>query len=100
MAKLQHFIRIHSAIKYAGMFPPVANMQEALALVIRFHVKAEIIGQWLYCFTNALIGFQLEAVGFWYSFKHQAYVFTGYPKDGLAYMKHWTKSEHSLVAVR
>ena len=65
MSWLQHFIRIHSVIKYAGMFPTVANKQEALFLVMRYHIKAEIIGQWLYCFTTPLIGFQLETVGFW-----------------------------------
>jgi hypothetical protein len=31
-----------------------------------------------------MIGIQLEAIGFWYSFKHEAYVFSGHPKDGIA----------------
>jgi hypothetical protein len=84
MSWLQHFIGIHSVIKYAGMFPPVANIQEAIALVNRYHIKAEIIGYWLYCFTTPLIGFQLEYIGFWYSFKHCAYIFTGKPKEGPA----------------
>jgi hypothetical protein len=62
------------------MFTPVANMQEAVALVMRFHIKSEIIGHWLYCFTSPLIGCQLESIGFWYSYKHSAYVYTGFPK--------------------
>jgi hypothetical protein len=84
MSWLQHFIGIHSALRYAGMFTPVANIQEAIALVNRYHIKAELIGYWLYCFTSPLIGFQLENIGFWFSYKHEAYVYTGRPKDGLA----------------
>ena len=78
---MQHYIRIHSVIKYAGMFATVANIQDAIALVMRYHIKTEIIGNWLYCFTNALIGYQLEASGFWYSFKHCAYVYSGKEKE-------------------
>jgi len=84
MSWLQHFIMFHSVIKYAGMFHPVADMQEAIALVMRYHIKSEIIGHWLYCFTTPLIGFQLELIGFWYSFKHCAYVYSGNPKEGPA----------------
>jgi hypothetical protein len=79
-----HFIRIHSVLIYTTLFNPIANLQEAISLVIRHHIKAEIIGQWLYCFPSLLIGFQLEAVGFWYSFKHGAYIFAGKPKEGNA----------------
>ena len=93
MSWLQHFIRIHSVIKYAGMFHPVANKQEALALVMRYHIKSEIIGQWLYCFTTPLIGYQLETIGFWFSFKHGAYVYSGGPKEGPA-------DEESLDEIR
>ena len=62
------------------MFPRIANMQEAVALVMRYHIKSEIIGHWLYCFTTPLIGCQLESIGFWFSYKHRAYVYTGFPK--------------------
>jgi hypothetical protein len=55
-------------------------MQEAIRLVMRQHIKSEIIGEWLYCFANQLIGVQLMAAGFWYSFKHGAYVYSGYQK--------------------
>jgi hypothetical protein len=78
---MEHYIRIHSVYKYAGMFPTVANIQEALALVMRYHIKSEIIGSWLYCFTSPLIGYQLEAIGFWYSFKHHAFIYSGAPKE-------------------
>ena len=84
MSWLDHFIRIHGVLKYAGVFTPVADMREAIALVRRNHVKAEIIGQWLYCFPSLLIGIQLLCIGFWFSYKHGAYVYTGKPKDGPA----------------
>jgi len=81
MSIIQHYVRIHSVYRYAEKFPSVANIQEALALVMCNNLKAEIIGQWLYCFANALIGCQLEAVGFWFSYKHRAYVYSGRKKD-------------------
>ena len=77
---MEHYIKIHSVYKYAGMFPSVAGIQAAIALVMRYHIKSEIIGSWLYCYTSPLIGFQLTAIGFWYSFKHCAYVYSGTPK--------------------
>ena len=77
---MEHYIKIHSVYKYAGMFPSVADIQEAIALVMRYHIKSEIIGGWLYCFTSPLVGIQLKSIGFWYSFKHCAYVYSGTPK--------------------
>jgi hypothetical protein len=68
-------------------------MQEAIKLVMRQHIKSEIIGGWLYCFTNQLIGVQLIAAGFWYSFKHGAYVYSGYLKEIYA-------DEESLEEIR
>jgi hypothetical protein len=68
-------------------------MQEAIKLVMRQHIQSEIIGEWLYCFTNQLIGVQLMAAGFWYSFKHEAYVYSGCPKEDYA-------DEESLDEIR
>jgi hypothetical protein len=84
MSWLFHFIRIHSVLKYAGVFQPVANMQEAISLVRRYQIKSEIIGQWLYCYPNLLLGIQLLCIGFWFSTKHGAYVYSGKPKEGEA----------------
>jgi len=81
---MEHYIRIHSAYKYAGMFHTVANIQDAIRLAIRYHIKSEIIGSWLYCFTSPLIGYQLEAIGFWYSIKHRAFIYSGTQKAGIA----------------
>ena len=80
----KHFLMLHSFLKYAGMFQIVEGTQEAVKLALRFRIKSEYIGGWLYCFTSPLIGYQLEAIGFWYSFKHNAYIYSGNPKDGVA----------------
>ena len=84
MSIIQHHIKLHSVFKYQGRFAPVENLNEALSLVSLNRMKAELIGTWLYCFTTDLIGVQLLALGFWYSFKHSAFVYSGRPKDGLA----------------
>jgi hypothetical protein len=77
-------LMLHSEIRYGGMFHPVASIQEAASLVTRNHIRSEIIGDWLYCFTNQLVGFQLECIGFWYSITHGAWVYNGREKDGVS----------------
>ena len=84
MKIMEHYILLHSVLKYAGMFPIARDVQEVSNLVTRFRIKSEFIGGWLYCFTTQLIGYQLEAIGFWYSFKHCAYVYSGNPKESIA----------------
>jgi hypothetical protein len=84
MSTIQHHIKIHSVYKYSGRFALITNFSEAIKLISSNHIKAEIIGQWLYCFTTALIGEQLLSIGFWYSFKHDAYVYSGSQKQGIA----------------
>ena len=84
MGFISHIVMVHSILKYSGIFPQVEDVQEAIKLVSRFRIKSEIIGSWLYCFTNPLIGCQLEAVGFWYSIKHCAYVYSGNKKECFA----------------
>ena len=84
MSFIQHFVIVHSVLKYPGMFPVLENINDAINLVTLYNIRSEIIGGWLYCFTTDLIGIQLIASGFWHSYKHNAYVFSGRPKDGLA----------------
>jgi len=84
MRFIQHFILVHSVYKYAGRFPFVPTFQEALSLVRRNCIKSEVIGKWLYCFATELVGVQLLAIGFWYSYKHGAYVYSGSPKQDVA----------------
>ena len=84
MSIIQHYINVHSVYKYQGRFTLVGNLDEALSLVTHNRMKAELIGTWLYCFATDLIGVQLRAIGFWFSFKHNAFVYSGRPKDGIA----------------
>jgi hypothetical protein len=81
---IRHYILFHSILKYADRFEPVENKQGIINLVINKRIKSEIIGHWLYCFTTELIGVQLLSIGFWYSFKHRAYVYSGSNKEGIA----------------
>jgi len=60
------------------------NKQDILNLVSNWRIKSEIIGQWLYCFTTDIIGVQLLSIGFWFSKKHQAFIYSGTDKEGLA----------------
>jgi hypothetical protein len=84
MSIIQHHIKIHSVYKYRSTFIPVSGISEAVNLAMQTRMKSEIIGNWLYCFTSELKGIQLLAIGFWYSKKHLAYVYSGNPKDGIA----------------
>ena len=81
---LNHYILLLSILKYANRFELVENKQEAIKLVKNWQIKSEIIGQWLYCYTTDLIGIQLLSMGFWYSKKHNAFIYSGTEKDGFA----------------
>ena len=74
MSLFQHYIALHSSA-YFSDFEPVANMEEAIELVKSRNIRSEIIGDWLWCFTNYLVGFQLVRAGFWRSTKHDAYIY-------------------------
>jgi hypothetical protein len=83
MSIIQHYIKLHSILKYPNRFTSFSDFQGVVNLIQKNHIKSEIIGQWIYSFTTDLIGVQLLALGFWYSFKHYAYVYSGNPKDGI-----------------
>ena len=84
MNYINYYISIHSAMKYTGRIAPMKNKQDILNLVSNWRIKSEIIGQWLYCFTTDIIGVQLLSIGFWFSKKHQAFIYSGTDKEGLA----------------
>ena len=87
MGIIQHYIQIHSVYRYANRFSFVDGFNKAVNIAVTNRIKSEVIGGWLYCFTTQLIGVQLQAIGFWYSYKHNAYVYTGRKKDGLAFIE-------------
>ena len=78
---INHYLVLHSIYKYEGRFNSAGNIEEATSLVRENKIKAEIIGKWLYCYTTDLIGVQLLSIGFWYSKKHNAYVYSGNEKQ-------------------
>jgi hypothetical protein len=82
MPFIDHHIMLHSIIKFSGLSNPVENLNEAVLLAMRYRIRSEIIGDWLYCFTSPIIGFMLLGLGFWYSFKHRAYVYSGNERAG------------------
>ncbi|MCL2252574.1 MAG: hypothetical protein FWC12_11775 [Treponema sp.] len=84
MKIINHYISIHSAMKYAEQFKPTNDKQEIINLITNWRIKSEVIGQWLYCFTTDLIGVQLLSIGFWFSKKHQAFIYSGTDKEGLS----------------
>lgn len=48
-----------------------------LRQVMGLNVKIEIIGYWIYCFDSYESRTELQGMGFWFSKKHKAWVFSG-----------------------
>jgi hypothetical protein len=44
----------------------------------------EIIGNWIFCFNAKALGAYLHRLGFWYSVKHCAWVYSGTEKENTA----------------
>ena len=84
MSVMDHYIALHSFYRYEGRFVNVKDIEEAAILVTANNIKSEIIGNWLYCYCNVLIGYQLLSIGFRYSEKHGAYIFSGDEKQPIA----------------
>jgi hypothetical protein len=62
----------------------VTPFQEILRQIISLDCQIEIIGYWIYCFNSKEVREQLKELGFWFSGKHKAWVFSGRPKGGRA----------------
>jgi hypothetical protein len=58
----------------------VTPPQEVLQKIIDLDCQIEIIGYWIYCFNSYAVHEQLKALGFWFSGKHKAWVFSGRAK--------------------
>ena len=50
---------------------------EVLAKVMQFNCRVEIIGYWIYCFDSFEVKDQLSTLGFWFSGKHKAWIYSG-----------------------
>jgi hypothetical protein len=84
MTIMEHFIMLHNLYRQSGRQLPPQDIRDIYKIVFRLKCKSEIIGSWVYCFVSPEIGAQLLIVGFWYSYKHEAFVYSGFPKSGPA----------------
>lgn len=50
---------------------------DILAKVARMPCRAEIIGFWIYCFDAYAVREELKTIGFWFSVKHKAWIYSG-----------------------
>jgi len=61
----------------------VTPFQEILQKIINLECEIEIIGYWIYCFNSKEVREQLKELGFWFSGKHKAWVFSGKAKRNI-----------------
>jgi len=61
--------------------------QDILLKVIHLECEIEIIGYWIYCFKSKEVKDQLKELGFWFTGKHKAWVYSGGSKKGRATKK-------------
>jgi len=62
----------------------VYDFQDILQQIINFDCEIEIIGYWIYCFKSKEVKDQLKELGFWFSGKHKAWVYSGKPKRNIS----------------
>lgn len=60
---------------------------DILRKVVKFNCRVEVIGFWIYCFESKEIREELKALGFWFSGKHKAWVYSGMKKKNWASKK-------------
>ena len=65
----------------------VFEFQDILQQIINLDCEIEIIGYWIYCFKSKEVKDQLKELGFWFSGKHKAWIYSGSFKKGRASKK-------------
>jgi hypothetical protein len=64
--------------KYADF---AESIRDALNKIIQFeNLKIQVIGYWIYCFDSYNYKNQLKEIGFWFSSKHKAWIYSGAKK--------------------
>ena len=58
----------------------VTPFQDILQKIINLECEIEIIGFWIYCFNSYEVREQLRELGFWFTKKHKAWVYSGKAK--------------------
>jgi hypothetical protein len=61
----------------------VYPFQEVLQKIINLDCEIEIIGFWIYCFKSYEVRDTLKELGFWFSSKHKAWVYSGRAKRNI-----------------
>ena len=56
---------------------------EVLRSILDLNVTIEIIGFWVYCFDAFEVRGQLKGLGFWFSRRHRAWVYSGRSKRAI-----------------
>ena len=62
----------------------VTPFQDILQKIISFDCEIEIIGYWIYCFKSYEVREQLRDLGFWFTGKHKAWVYSGKAKKNIS----------------
>jgi len=62
----------------------VTPFQEILEKIIDLECEIEIIGYWIYCFNSKEVKEQLKELGFWFSGKHFAWIYSGKAKRNIS----------------
>jgi len=62
----------------------VTPFQDILQKIINLDCEIEIIGYWIYCFNSKEVKEQLKELGFWFSGKHKAWIFSGRTKRNIS----------------
>jgi hypothetical protein len=62
----------------------VTLFQEILRQIIHLDCQIEIIGYWIYCFKSYEVRDTLKELGFWFSIKHKAWVYSGRAKRNIS----------------
>jgi curved DNA-binding protein CbpA len=65
----------------------IFDFQDILQQIINLDCEIEIIGYWIYCFKSKAVKDQLKELGFWFSGKHKAWIYSGSFKKGRASKK-------------
>jgi curved DNA-binding protein CbpA len=58
----------------------VSDFQDILKKIMEFDIEIEIVGFWIYARSSYHVKDQLKEMGFWFSGKHKAWIYSGRPK--------------------
>jgi hypothetical protein len=61
----------------------VTPFQDILEKIINLECEIEIIGYWIYCFNSYEVREKLRELGFWFTKKHKAWVYSGKAKKNI-----------------